>query len=202
MYKIIYKNINDINKDDLLNFYQYIYNEKKKKIDKLKKETDKLVSILGEYLLAQLLKKYYNIDYKKVKFNYNKNGKPFISNYNIFFNISHSHNFAACIISDNECGIDIELVRPVNLNIINTFTNSNEKEYILNNNADVYYRLFKIFTLKEAYLKMMGSKITNIKNIKLIINSNDIKCLDNNIIFFSKIDNNIIISISIKKSKV
>lgn len=200
MYKIIYKNINDINKDDLLNFYQYIYNEKKKKIDKLKKETDKLVSILGEYLLAQLLKKYYNIDYKKVKFNYNKNGKPFISNYNIFFNISHSHNFAACIISDNECGIDIELVRPVNLNIINTFTNSNEKEYILNNNADVYYRLFKIFTLKEAYLKMMGSKITNIKNIKLIINSNDIKCLDNNIIFFSKLDNNIIISISIKKS--
>ncbi len=200
MYKIIYKNINDINKDDLLNFYQYIYNEKKKKIDKLKKETDKLVSILGEYLLAQLLKKYYNIDYKKVKFNYNKNGKPFISNYNIFFNISHSHNFAACIISDNECGIDIELVRPVNLNIINTFTNSNEKEYILNNNADVYYRLFKIFTLKEAYLKMMGSKITNIKNIKFIINSNDIKCLDNNIIFFSKLDNNIIISISIKKS--
>ena len=200
MYKIIYKNINDINKEDLLNFYQYIYNEKKKKIDKLKKETDKLVSILGEYLLAQLLKKYYNIDYKKVKFNYNKNGKPFISNYNIFFNISHSHNFAACIISDNECGIDIELVRPVNLNIINTFTNSNEKEYILNNNADVYYRLFKIFTLKEAYLKMMGSKITNIKNIKLIINSNDIKCLDNNIIFFSKLDNNIIISISIKKS--
>lgn len=109
MYKIIYKNINDINKDDLLNFYQYIYNEKNKKIDKLKKETDKLVSILGEYLLAQLLKKYYNIDYKKVKFNYNKNGKPFISNYNIFFNISHSHNFAACIISDNECGIDIEM---------------------------------------------------------------------------------------------
>lgn len=92
------------------------------------------------------------------------------------------------------------MVRPVNLNIINTFTNSNEKEYILNNNADVYYRLFKIFTLKEAYLKMMGSKITNIKNIKFIINSNDIKCLDNNIIFFSKLDNNIIISISIKKS--
>ena len=181
--KYILKNINDYNDEQLKEFYKKISESKKEKIDKLINYDDKKRSIIGEILLSELLEN------KSYDYTYNEYGKPFIKDSNIFYNISHSYDYIACVISEKQIGIDIEMIREVPLNTINQFATEKEKEYISNSNE----RLFQIYTLKEAYFKMLGTNLNNIFDVEFIINGNTIESNkdDINIIQF-KHDNYII----------
>ena len=44
-----------------------------------------------------------------------------------------------------------------------------------------FERLFEIYTLKEAYFKMKGENLNNIKNVEFIINNNEIICSDHQV---------------------
>ncbi len=171
--KYLIGNINDYSEEFLNIFYQNINSDKKKRIDKLINKEDKYRSIIGEILLSKLIN-----NYKDLEFVTNKNGKPYITNKNIYFNISHSNEYVICAISNKEIGIDIEKIRNININIINKFATTKEKEYILENNT--LNRLFKIYTLKEAYIKCIGENMTKLLDIEFIIDNN-ITCSDKNI---------------------
>ena len=88
-----------------------------------KNKKNKQQTILWEILLIKRLKKFYNIDYQNIDITYNKNGKPYILNSNIYYNISHSNDYVVCIFWNKERGIDIEKIIKPNDNIIkNIFT--------------------------------------------------------------------------------
>lgn len=196
-YKII--NINDINKAEILIFYNNINSSKKIKIDKIRNKKRKIQSVLGEYLLKELLK-IYNISYSNINYIYNEEGKPYIKDYNIYFNISHSHDYVITVISNKEIGVDIEKIRKTNISIINRICTNKEKEYVLSSNIDIEKRLFEIFTLKEAYFKMKGLNLNNLKSVEFIISNNNVTCNDNSInIKLLHIINDYIISIIEKK---
>ncbi len=173
----IIKNINDFNKDDINNFYDKIPKLKKDKIDKYKNYDTKVRSIVGEILLKNLLSKS-NISYNSLDYYINEYGKPYLKNINIFFNISHSFDYVITAISNNEIGIDIEKIRKTPLNIINQFATEKEKAYILSTNNNIEERIFKIYTLKEAYFKMLGTNLNNILEVEFIIKNNNIYCND------------------------
>ena len=158
-----YDNINNYTKDDYRKMYNSLNQINKNKIDKLKNTRDKKLSILSKYLLKTILSQKYQLDYNNI-YN-NENNKPLIKE--IYFNISHSHDYVALVFSNNKVGIDIEKIRKVNINIINAFCTKNEKRYILNS-KDKYNNLFKIYTMKEAYFKMIGADLFNIKKIDFI----------------------------------
>ena len=195
---ILYSNINDFSNDEIDSFYQKIYKDKKERIDKYKNDITKKRSIIGEILLSRLLEKN-NFNYEELSFYTNKDGKPYIKDNPIYFNISHSNDFVVVVISNKEIGIDIEKIRDTNINIINQFCTDKEKEYILNS-SNIYKSLFNIYTLKEAYIKMKGTNLSQINNIEFIINK-DIICNDKDvsIIQIKDIDNYIISIIENKK---
>lgn len=178
IYKIKKNNYNYVY---LKYFYKFIYQEKKDKIKEYKKKMRKIQAITGEILLKNLLKKHYKIDYKDLTFYLNKYNKPYIKNKNIYFNISHSYNYVAVAISNKEIGIDIEKIRPTNINTINYFATDNEIKYILEDKTKITRRLFTIYTLKEAYFKMKGTNLDNIKDIEFNFKDNKIICSDSNI---------------------
>ena len=193
-------NIKNYNTDELHEFYNEIYEYKKNKINKYIKNNDKLRSIIGELLLKSILEEKYNIQYKNVIFNVNKYGKPYMDNNNIYFNISHSLDYVICATSNKEIGIDIEKIRPVNINVVKQFATENEIKYILKNSNHTYKHLFEIYTLKEAYFKMKGTNLNSLKSVEFIINNNQIKCSDSNIIVTLKKDiKNYVIAICEKK---
>lgn len=173
----IIKNINDFNKDDINNFYDKIPKLKKDKIDKYKNYDTKVRSIVGEILLKNLLSKS-NISYNSLDYYINEYGKPYLKNINIFFNISHSFDYVITTISDKDIGIDIEKIRKTPLNIINQFATEKEKAYILSTNNNIEERIFKIYTLKEAYFKMLGTNLNNILEVEFTIKNNNIYCND------------------------
>lgn len=177
--KYCIENIN--NSSYLHEDYLTIKQNKKNAIDKIKNLNDKKRVILGEQLLIKGLQKYYNVNYDDVNIRLNENGKPYISNnkYNhIKFNISHSHDYSICAFSSNEIGVDIEKIRKVDIKTINQFATTNEINYILSSQNQIFRRLFTIYTLKESYFKMLGDNLNNIKNVEFQVNDNIVSCSD------------------------
>lgn len=200
MKKYLYSNVNDYSKKDISNFYNHIYQAKKERISKYLNKEKYKSSIIGEILLYKLLKKE-NIKYEKQQFTINEYGKPYINNKQLFFNISHSHDYVITIISNKEIGIDIEKIRKTNFNTIDIFATQKEKEYILSGENDIYKKLFQIYTLKEAYFKMLGNDLSKLKEVEFTIDNNNIICSDKEIIAYSlDIIDNYIFSICKKKS--
>ena len=160
---ILYDNIEKYTNVEFQYFYTFLSIDDKDRLNKIVKVNDKKLFILSRFLLSKLLGNKYNIDYKKLKIYYNKFNKPLTNN--IFFNISHKSNYCVVCTSLKKIGVDIEKIKHINLNIINYVCTYYEKEYILNSN-DIDKSFFEIFCLKEAYIKMLGSNLSSIKNIE------------------------------------
>ena len=165
--KYLIRDVNSYKSQELESFFKNIRFKKRKRINNYSNNERKKQAIVGEILLKELLEKYYNIKYNTCIIEESKSGKPYITNYNIYFNISHKDNLVVCAVSYSNIGVDIEKIRDIDLNTINIFATTTEKKYILEKKEDILKRLFKIYTLKEAYLKMNGDSITNIKNIDI-----------------------------------
>ena len=134
-------------------------NSDEKKILKLKKN-----NILKEQFLAT--RKVLALENSDYKITYNNNGKPSLnSKYNI--SISHSHQIAALVISDNsKIGLDIQLNENKIFNIQDKFLNPSEKLNIGENPS--LKILTMIWTSKESIYKAVGLKgISFSDNIKI-----------------------------------
>ena len=167
--------------------YSLIPEYRKTKADKMKMYENKLQTVTAGLLLNYAVGKWsiktgerdYKTDenlYEKVdiisvieannqyfdyEIAYNSQGKPyFLSNCEIFFNISHSSNYVACVIGDRPVGIDIEKAREVRQNLAKRFFDISEAEWIKECDSDE--RFFRIWTLKEAYGKATGQGVLDI----------------------------------------
>jgi len=78
-----------------------------------------------------------------------ENGKPYIDG--LFFNISHSHSLVVCAFSDCEIGIDVEKIREYRPRVAEKF--HPEEISRLEKAIDKDLEFFKIWTMKEAYVK-------------------------------------------------
>lgn len=188
MYYLI-ENINDYhyNENDLL----LLKKEKKKEIKKRRNILDQKRSLLGELLLIKGLKEFYNINYNDIKIKYNSYGKPYIDNNPIYYNISHKGDYVICVFSNYQIGVDIEVIKDININLINYIASEEEKDYILENKDLINQRFFTIYTKKEAYFKMIGQDLKRIKEINI---------QKQNIIYNTIFMNNYVISICQKTS--
>lgn len=134
-------------------------------------------------LLEIVLKEEGITSYKILK---SKNGKPYLENSNIFYNISHKNKMVGLIISDSEVGLDIEYVDTENIkrkSPLKYFFTEKERESITNNEE-----LLTLWTKKESYIKLNGGMLRDaigldINNINVIY---DTFKLDNYIITICK----------------
>jgi 4'-phosphopantetheinyl transferase len=88
---------------------------------------------------------------------YDEFGKPYLSDHR-HISITHSHNFAAIIISDETVGIDIELQREKIIRIANKFVDY-EFDYLKPKLVEEYIKkLTVIWGAKEAIFKIRNEK--------------------------------------------
>ena len=188
--KYLVKNINDYSDDFIFSFYELIYKEKRNKIDKLLDFSEKKKSIIAEIMLKDLLLDY-DIEYEQCSFKVSDNGKPYISNYDIYFSISHSKNYIAVCVSKNNIGIDIEDQKEIDNSILDYISTKEEKKFIKSNNSFLI-----LFTLKEAYIKLNDLNITGLKDISVV---EDNRLFIDNCNIYNMINNNYCLSICEKK---
>lgn len=86
---------------------------------------------------------------------FNSQGKPYLKNLPIHFNISHSADWFAMVVSwETPVGIDIEVVRPLKgvEEMRQRYFSKKEQDYV----EQDALRFFQVWNRKEAYLKTLG----------------------------------------------
>lgn len=163
---ILYCNINDIIIDNLFNSYiDKMPNIILEKISSYKNPHNKTQSIIGYYLLLKGIL-CLNLDEKELfNIRISAYGKPYIVTDTFFFNISHSKDLVACIISNiSSVGIDVEYKEEIDYKKLNIYTKK-EKNIVDKKtcNSIIFYN---IWTRKEAITKCLGCGLsTNLKSI-------------------------------------
>lgn len=111
---------------------------------------------LGAGLLLNKVLSFYG---KKTEdITYNLYGKPEISG--IHFNLSHSEDLVICAVSEKPVGCDVEKIKECHEDIAERFFTKEEmsflKKYHGEEKREAFYR---IWTLKESYVKMVGEGV-------------------------------------------
>lgn len=118
----------------------------------------------------------YGIDYSNEAILTNRYGKPYLKAYkDIYYNVSHCNGAVAVCISCGEIGIDIEDIKLFKLSVADKICTVDEKKYIISNECS-NESFFRIWTLKEAYMKAIGMGFAySPKNVSFEIDNNNIK---------------------------
>lgn len=114
-------------------------------------------------LLRRVLAHYSHLEPQELLFSQRESGKPFLANTNLHFNLSHSGQQALLAVSRTaEVGVDLELIRtrPNLMAISERYFHADEVAQLaaLTATAQIDY-FFKLWTLKEAFYKGLGSGI-------------------------------------------
>ena len=115
-------------------------------------------------MLRCVLSRYLNCLPQDVLFHYGPQGKPFVENTELQFNLSHSGDYIVIAVNyDYPIGIDVEQVtRTIEIaDIAARFFTDNESRQILALNGKAQQRaFFNVWTRKEALLKTIGSGLS------------------------------------------
>jgi len=121
-------------------------------------------SLCGEMLAKKGISEMLNIPVYDIDIMKNEKGKPFAYKngliiQGVYFSISHSGNYALCALSDRLIGADIEKLKPVKKYVSEKFCTEKEAVYLdgAQNEAEYTKRFFALWTLKESYLKALGT---------------------------------------------
>ena len=139
--------------------YDSLYNKvslsRQNKIDKYMQKKDKNLSLAAGLLLKQALA---DLGINSYNIEYGENGKPYLKNERIFYNLSHSEERAMCVVSMEEVGCDTEKIADIDFKIADRFFNPSECE-LLNDLSDINEKrtmFFRLWTLKESFMKATG----------------------------------------------
>lgn len=113
---------------------------------------------LADELLNYGLQEMFHVDGTEKRIEKESNGKPFLKGMEQYhFNISNTDGMVVCAVSDMEIGVDAEKKKPFRKGILRKCAGPGEKAYILDaEEKEQQERFFRIWTLKESYIKMTG----------------------------------------------
>lgn len=114
-------------------------------------------SVVSKALLCMLLRRQFGI--RDFYVDCDKNGKPFIVDSKISFNLSHSGSYVMCVCADENVGCDIQQIKPYNDKVAKRFFTKCEYE-ALEKCEDKAYAFTVMWTLKESALKFSGEGIS------------------------------------------
>ncbi len=126
-----------------------------------KNPSDRKGRMISRILLETLIKKYF--PYQGFSWDsYHKDSlsKPYFEESGIYFSSSHHEKMSiVCITAERTCGIDSELLKPVNPLLYTDFLHPKEKDVIISS-EDHERSFYEIWTRKEAVLKASGLGIS------------------------------------------
>lgn len=159
----IFTEIEKFSESMIEEFLKILPEERKIKAQRYRFFSDKRLCVLAYLLLL------YSLNRKSVKLSYGEYGKPQIEGTN--FNLSHCRTGIACIVSESECGIDVQDIGSARnvIEDVDIFTSAEKQKLELSN--DKCEEFTRIWTRKEAYCKYLGCGIKSINFMK--------NCLDN-----------------------
>jgi len=167
----IFNEVESLNDDFSERKMFLLSDERREKVQKIRSASGKKESVVAYLLLRLALLEIYTIN-DIVVFDHLDKGKPVLRDFpQIHFNLSHSKNVAACVVSDFEVGVDVQYIRKVSDKAAKrVLTKAEYEEFKTKPDPDEYF--CKIWAIKESVMKKTGQGMAAAFN-KLPVN--DIK---------------------------
>ena len=153
---------NDIDECTLKKLMNFTSSEKITKIKKYRFLKDSKRTLLGDILARYIICNKQNIPNSQLEFKCNEYGKPELINPSgYYYNISHSGKWVVCAFDNHPIGIDVEVIKPIEMKIAKRFFTESEYNDLMNIDEDDRLKYFyKLWTLKESYIKADGKGLT------------------------------------------
>lgn len=150
----------------------------REKIKRFYHEIDKKRSLIGHLMARFKLGKLLQKDYDQIQFKRTYEGKPYLENSDIYFNISHSGYYVVLVVSNFLIGIDIEQMKEITdiRKVFSSIFSEKELDFITQDKNLEKKRFYIIWTLKESFIKCVGKGLSykNLNQLNIII-KNDFK---------------------------
>ena len=157
IFNVYLPNFNNI-KDELSMF---LSSKEIKKSERFYKDLDRSRFVIYRSILKFILAAYTKLDVKSINLSLDFNKKPYLQSHPyLFFNISHSEDYAFIAISNKKIGIDIEYMSEdfKFSELLPDIFNENEISSI-ENAIDTKETFYTLWTRKEAFVKGLGKGI-------------------------------------------
>ena len=152
-------------------------------IGKFRRKKDAHSMLVSEILVRTIICKLLGMKNKDIIFLTNEFGKPFVANYPSFhYNLSHSGDWVVCAHHDCSVGIDVEQIKPIEIEgIVSRFFSQEEYHDLIDIKMPQRLSYFyQLWTLKESYLKAVG------KGLSLPLNSFSVRIKNGVVSYTSK----------------
>ena len=168
--KIVYLDLKNVTDKVLEGAFFVMSEERRKKCTEFKNPDDRKRCIAADMLAREVISEETGIPAEEIVFGTDGNGKPFVENGNVYFNVSHSaHYVAAAVSKECEVGIDVECFRPVSGSVTRYFCSEKDIRFIFGSSPtetdkkitepEILERFFRVWCFKEAYFKKTGEGI-------------------------------------------
>ena len=146
-------------------FMDLLGEKEQQSIERTRKEKDKIEKILGWTMCRMEASLRYGVHPAAIRIDFHEKGKPFFPDFPEFkFNITHGGNLiAVAFCNDREVGIDVEAGdRKANLEIAERYFTPTEVAFLQKTPLQQRpYTFLRLWTIKEAYLKMTGAGLSH-----------------------------------------
>ena len=137
--------------------YAKVSPARREKVDRLRFERDRRLSLGAELLLRHALR-CEGLGDVPMEFTYGAQGKPYLKCGNVFFSLAHSGEYVVCALAPCEVGCDVEQITPIDLKIARRFFFRSEYDDVASQEtaearSDLFFRYW---TLKESFMKVTG----------------------------------------------
>ena len=156
-------------------------NSRERKVSKYSLLEDRQRMIAAWLLLENSALSLFNIETKSLELLHLDNGKPYFKGFPFHFNISHSHNVVVVALSEQEIGVDVEMIdcnKELKERLLSRFTLSGDA-----NEQPTREAFFERWSIYEADYKLTGSDAIDDKNY--VIETKKITDSENNQYFLA-----------------
>lgn len=108
--------------------------------------------LLGAGVLLKKVFEIYGVDANAIQ--KDSHGKPVIDGFH--FNLSHTDGLVICAVGDQSVGCDAERMGLAPQGVAERFFSETEKEYFCSSEMSYDETFFRLWTMKESYIKMTG----------------------------------------------
>lgn len=149
-------NIKDLSEAQFNAAFDKMNSERQKRCLRFKFIDDRRRMVFGYELLSKMLAEKYKVSEEEVEITNLPSGKPvaMVKGKEVFVSISHSGDFVASAVSDTPVGVDLEVIREFKPSVLKAL--SDEEQEFIEKSKDKSSAFLKIWTAKEAYLKLTG----------------------------------------------
>jgi 4'-phosphopantetheinyl transferase len=147
------------------------------KTERFKFWEDRQRSLIGEIMVRKFYKD--RLGTEALEFELNEHEKPSLKDHpNEHFNISHSGDYVVVAFSDENVGVDVEMIQKDRRAVAERFFTDKEIQQMhacATETAQIHY-FYQLWTLKESYMKAIGKGMTmSLSSFSFLLKNNQAK---------------------------